>query len=102
MTRSATISDTTSAAASGTTRHQGHADNPALLATGPAQRGGFDWAISMKRSLTGEQITAKHLLIVTSQLSVMLAAGCDLCAGLDALAKQQSHPTLKKVIADLH
>jgi type IV pilus assembly protein PilC len=41
-------------------------------------------------------------LIVTSQLAVMLAAGCDLCAGLDAMAKQQAHPRLKKIMADLH
>src|ERR1051325_7071653 len=102
MTRSATISDTTSAAGLGGGRQATQPDNAAQPATGPARRGGFDWAISMKRSLAGEQITAKHLLIVTSQLSVMLAAGCDLCAGLDALAKQQAHPALKKIMTDLH
>jgi type IV pilus assembly protein PilC len=44
----------------------------------------------------------KMLLVVTSQLTVMLASGCDLCAGLDALARQQAHPHLKKILADLH
>ncbi|HEY4330234.1 MAG TPA: type II secretion system F family protein, partial [Phycisphaerae bacterium] len=71
-------------------------------ASGPASKSGFAWLHSMKRSLTGEAVTSKQLLIVTSQLSVMLMAGCDLCAGLDALARQQSHPTLKKILADLH
>ena len=78
------------------------ADETALAESGPAVKGGFEWAVSLKRSLTGEKITPKHLLVVTSQLSVMLAAGCDLCAGLDALAKQQAHPTLKKIMTDLH
>ena len=32
----------------------------------------------------------------------MLAAGCDLCAGLDALARQQTHVRLKRIMADLH
>ena len=71
-------------------------------ATGPKSKGGFAWLGSVKRSLTGEAVSAKLLLVVTSQLSVMLAAGCDLCAGLDAMAKQQAHPQLKKVMADLH
>ena len=78
------------------------AEAPAAAPTGPVSKGGFSWAISIKRSLTGEAISSKHLLIVTSQLSVMLAAGCDLCAGLEALARQQAHPTLKKVLIDLH
>src|SRR6185312_4002392 len=69
---------------------------------GPRARGGFRWAVSIKRMLTGEAVSQKHLLIVTSQLAVMLAAGCDLCAGLEALAKQQAHPTLKRILGDLH
>jgi len=69
---------------------------------GPVAKSGFAWAMSMKRSLTGEAVSPKMLLVVTSQLAVMLAAGCDLCAGLDALARQQAHPTLKKILADLH
>ncbi len=70
--------------------------------TGPAAKSGFAWAFALKRQLTGEAVSSKMLLIVTSQLAVMLAAGCDLCAGLEALAKQQAHPTLKKIMADLH
>src|SRR6266536_3407104 len=70
--------------------------------TGPAVKHGFEWAGSVKKMLTGEAVSAKMLLIVTSQLAVMLTAGCDLCAGLDALAKQQAHPTLKRIMADLH
>ena len=71
-------------------------------ANGPAQRNGFEFLMSIKRSLTGEAVSAKQLLVVTSQLSVMLAAGCDLCAGLEAMAKQQAHPALKKIMTDLH
>src|ERR1051325_3004484 len=70
--------------------------------TGPVSKGGFEWAKSLKRSLTGEAVSQKLLLVVTSQLAVMLASGCDLCAGLDALAKQQAHPALKKIMTDLH
>jgi type IV pilus assembly protein PilC len=100
MTRVATIPESSNAATSKALRAQ--AGEASEVVTGPAQRGGFDWAVGLKRSLTGEMVTSKHLLVVTSQLSVMLGAGCDLCAGLDALAKQQSHPTLKKIMADLH
>ncbi len=70
--------------------------------SGPVAKSAFGWLASLKRSLTGEAVSSKLLLIVTSQLSVMLASGCDLCAGLDAMAKQQAHPQLKKVMADLH
>src|SRR3954471_11831101 len=70
--------------------------------TGPVRKGGFAWAVSLKRKLTGEAVTSKQLLIVTSQLSVMLAAGCDLCAGLEALSRQQGHPNLKRILTDLH
>jgi type IV pilus assembly protein PilC len=69
---------------------------------GPALKHGFEFLSSVKRSLTGEAVSAKQLLVVTSQLAVMLAAGCDLCAGLDAMARQQAHPQLKKIMADLH
>jgi type IV pilus assembly protein PilC len=71
-------------------------------AAGPKHRKGFEFLIAIKRHLTGEAVSAKQLLVVTSQLSVMLAAGCDLCAGLDAMARQQAHPTLKKIMTDLH
>jgi type IV pilus assembly protein PilC len=70
--------------------------------TGPAVKTGFEWLQALKRSLTGEAVSAKMLLVVTSQLAVMLTAGCDLCAGLEALAKQQAHPALKKILEDLH
>jgi type IV pilus assembly protein PilC len=75
---------------------------PAAPATGPAATSGFAWAAAARRSLAGQTVSAKLLLVVTSQLAVMLASGCDLCAGLEALAKQQAHPYLKKVLADLH
>ena len=73
-----------------------------ITIAGPVRKSGFGWAKSLKRSLTGESVNAKQLLIVTSQLSVMLAAGCDLCAGLDALSRQQGHPHLKRIMGDLH
>ncbi len=75
---------------------------PTEIRTGPPLKSGFAWAVGLKRALTGEAVTAKHLLVITSQLSVMLASGCDLCAGLEALAKQQAHPTLKRILGDLH
>jgi type IV pilus assembly protein PilC len=68
---------------------------------GPAIKNSFEFLHSIKRSLTGEAVTPKQLLIITSQLSVMLAAGCDLCAGLDAMARQQAHPHIRKIMADL-
>ena len=70
--------------------------------SGPVSKGGFAWFRAIRRSLTGEAVSSKLLLVITSQLAVMLASGCDLCAGLEALSKQQAHPTLKKILADLH
>ncbi|HVS69799.1 MAG TPA: type II secretion system F family protein [Phycisphaerae bacterium] len=69
---------------------------------GPAHISGFAWAASIKRKLTGEAVPTKLVLIITGQLAVMLTSGCDLCAGLEALARQQAHPHLKKILADLH
>lgn len=77
-------------------------NKPAAAQNGPVGKGGFAWAASLKRKATGQAVTPKLLLVVTSQLAVMLASGCDLCAGLDALATQQAHPTLKLILADLH
>ncbi|HVX83552.1 MAG TPA: type II secretion system F family protein [Phycisphaerae bacterium] len=74
----------------------------AAPADGPAHVSGFAWAQSIKRKLTGEAVPTKLVLIITGQLAVMLTSGCDLCAGLEALAKQQAHPHLKKILADLH
>src|SRR5438105_8381479 len=68
----------------------------AYTVTGPVRKSGFAWAKSLKRKLTGEAVTSKQLLIVTSQLSVMLAAGCDLSAGLQALSRQQGQPNVKR------
>ena len=39
---------------------------------------------------------------MTSQLATMLASGCDLCAGLEAMSKQQPKPYLKQVVTELH
>lgn len=69
---------------------------------GLARHDGFAWVKALRRGLSGQAITSKQLLIVTNQLSVMLATGCDLCAGLEALSRQQPHPELKRVLADLH
>jgi type IV pilus assembly protein PilC len=60
------------------------------------------WLGTIKRHLTGEAVSTKHLLVVTSQLSAMLSSGCDLCAALEALSRQQAHPRLKRVLVDLH
>jgi type IV pilus assembly protein PilC len=99
MTRSISTSDRTS----GFFRQQEARSTPAIeVESGPRGKSGFAWARSLKRSLSGESVSSKLLLIVTSQLAVMLASGCDLCAGLDALSKQQAHPALKKILADLH
>jgi len=74
----------------------------AAQADGPATQSGFGWAKSLNRHLTGKAVSSKLLLAVTSQLAVMLASGCDLCAGLEAMSKQQAHPELKKILVDLH
>ena len=103
MTRSATISDPVYPAGNspgGPPALPGTA--PRAARSGPARKSGFEFLASLKRSLTGEAVSSKQLLIVTSQLAVMLAAGCDLCAGLDALARQQTHVRLKRIMADLH
>jgi type IV pilus assembly protein PilC len=72
------------------------------VAPGPSSRSAREWAMSLKRKITGEAVSAKLLLIITSQLAVMLASGCDLCAGLEALSRQQAHPALKLILTDLH
>ncbi len=77
-------------------------DPAATPLDGPAFSSGFAWAAGVKRKLSGEAVPQKLILVVTGQLSVMLTSGCDLCAGLEALARQQAHPSLKKVLADLH
>jgi type IV pilus assembly protein PilC len=69
---------------------------------GPASTDGFAWVRSLGRKLSGRHVTPKQLLVVTNQLAVMLQSGCDLCAGLEAMAKQQQHPYLKEVLEDLH
>jgi type IV pilus assembly protein PilC len=69
---------------------------------GPQSGGGFAWLETLGRKLTNKHVTQKQLLLVTNQLSVMLSSGCDLCAGLEAMAKQQQHPHLKMVLDDLH
>src|SRR3978361_184230 len=71
-------------------------------ANGPKFKGCFAWAATIKRKVTGEAVGPKLLLVGTSQLAVMLSSGCGLCAGLGAFAKQQVHPTLKLILADLH
>jgi len=53
------------------------------------------------RHVTGEHVSPKHLLVITSQLAVMLTSGCDLVAGLDAISRQDSHKYLKSVTQDL-
>jgi len=62
----------------------------------------LEWLHAIKRKLTGQSISQKQLLVITSQLSVMLNSGCDLCNGLEALAKQQGHPRMQQILADLH
>lgn len=53
------------------------------------------------RRLTQKHVSTRHIMVMTSQLATMLAAGCDLCAGLESLARQQPHPYLKKVLQEL-
>jgi type IV pilus assembly protein PilC len=69
--------------------------------TAPLSNGRSGYATRLKKSLAGQTITKKQLLIMTSQLSVMLAAGCDLVAGLDAMAKQQPHKYSKQLTEQL-
>ncbi|HUO07367.1 MAG TPA: type II secretion system F family protein [Phycisphaerae bacterium] len=97
MTRTMTTSDQ-----AGELFRQMNPRDAAGAANGPVSKGGFAWLHSLCRNVTGEAVSTKLLLVITSQLAVMLASGCDLCAGLEALSKQQAHPTLKKILADLH
>lgn len=53
------------------------------------------------RQLKGQYVPGKLLVVFTSQLSTMMGAGCDLCAALDSLSRQQGHPYLRYVIHDL-
>lgn len=69
---------------------------------GPVSPGARAFLASIGRSLTGKTVSQKLLLMVTSQLNVMLNSGCDLCAGLDSLAKQQTHPRLKQILEQMH
>src|ERR1035437_6423960 len=97
MTRMASMNDKGGGYRAGTSPTMGEGREG-----GPVSKGGFDWAKSLKRKLTGEAVSQKLLLVVTSQLAVMLASGCDLCAGLEALSKQQARPRLKLILSDLH
>jgi type IV pilus assembly protein PilC len=91
------MANTPEAMGSSTTQQQ-----DAAPLDGPAFTSGFAWAASVKRKLSGEAVPQKMILIMTGQLAVMLTSGCDLCAGLEALARQQAHPSLKKILTDLH
>ena len=66
----------------------------------PAARGGGPLG-TILRHVNGQHVGPKNLLVVTSQLAVMLASGCDLVAGLDAISRQDSHKYLKSVTLDL-
>ena len=70
-------------------------------AAGPPIKSGFAWVTSVKRTFLGQAVSQQLLLVMTSQLASMLAAGCDLCAGLDAVSEQEAHPTLKRILVDL-
>ncbi len=67
----------------------------------PAAAAGSGPLAALGRQLTGKAVAPKHLLVITSQLAVMLASGCDLVAGLDAISRQDSHKYLKSVTLDL-
>ena len=69
---------------------------------GPAVKDGFGWAHALQRQVSGRTVSQKQLLLITNQLAVMLSSGCDLCAGLDAMSRQQGHPYLREVLSDLH
>jgi type IV pilus assembly protein PilC len=55
-----------------------------------------------QRRLKGQHVSDKLLLVFTSQLCTMLSAGCDLCASLESLSRQEGHPYLRTIICDLH
>lgn len=63
------------------------------------QRSGY--ATRMTNALIGKSVSKKQLLIMTSQLAVMLSSGCDLVAGLEAMARQQPHKHLRDVTEQL-
>ncbi len=47
------------------------------------------------------KVTGKDLVIFTRQLSTMIDAGLPLVQGIEILEKQQSNPTLKKILKSL-
>ena len=101
MTRFSSMSETLDPANANAYRSPVSSETASAAAPdGPALKNGFEFVQAIKRTFTGQAVSSKQLLIVTSQLAVMLAAGCDLCAGLEAMAKQQAHPQLKKIMAD--
>jgi len=57
---------------------------------------------AVHKHLTNQNISSKRLLVITGQLATMLASGCDLCAGLEVMARQQDHPRLKKILDEVH
>jgi len=68
---------------------------------GPAEQSGRTVAKPFWQTLRQGRVPARLVLTMTSQLATMLGAGCDLCAALEALARQQTHPPLKAIQAEL-
>lgn len=57
---------------------------------------------AIQKRLTNQHVAPKRLLVVTGQLATMLASGCDLCAGLEVMARQQDHPRVKKILEEVY
>lgn len=73
-----------------------------LAAETPKRRRESALLASAKQLLPSHRVPPKVLLTVTSQLATMLGSGCDLCASLESMARQQQHPRMKLILADLH
>ncbi len=77
------------------------AEEPKPAERGPAATGKAGPMTALVNHLSGKTVSQKQVLVITSQLAVMLASGCDLVAGLDAISRQDNHKYLKAVTTDL-
>src|SRR5688572_23627739 len=51
--------------------------------------------------LIPRRVTKSEIIYVTSQLAIMVETGVTLSAALDGIVREESNPSLKRVLADL-
>src|SRR5205809_2716393 len=67
----------------------------------PGKKGGLNANISIKIPGLSGRVKSKVLTAFTRQLATLVDAGLPLLRGLRVLEKQEKHPTLKNIIAEL-